>query len=105
MDHQLDAARDWFVSRQSDYTVLMLTLGRLQVQLALRSKGLRDDITVIVIDALPSEDLRTPPPLQRRNGHPTIARWALSQHLTSNLPVVLSVASQSEGRAVVCARP
>lgn len=53
----------------------------LQVQLALKAKGLRDDITVLVIDALPYEELRTPPALQRRNGHPTIARWALGTAL------------------------
>ncbi|KAK9918098.1 hypothetical protein WJX75_001295 [Coccomyxa subellipsoidea] len=46
------------------------------VQLALKSKGLRDDITVLVIDALPSEELRTPPALQRRNRQPIIARSA-----------------------------
>ena len=46
------------------------------MQLALKSKGLRDDITVLVIDALPSEELRTPPALQRRNRQPIIARWA-----------------------------
>ena len=40
-----------------------------QVQLALRAKGARDDITVIVVDALPSDDLRAPPALNRRGTH------------------------------------
>lgn len=53
-----------------------VNLDQAQVQLALKSKGLRDDITVLVIDALPSEELRTPPALQRRNRQPIIARWA-----------------------------
>ncbi len=37
-----------------------------QVQLALKARGLRDDITVIVVDALPDAAARLPPPLQRR---------------------------------------
>jgi len=35
------------------------------VHLALKARGLRDDITVIVLDALPDADARLPPPLQR----------------------------------------
>jgi hypothetical protein len=37
----------------------------LQVHLALKARGLRDDITVIVLDALPDADARLPPLLQR----------------------------------------
>ncbi len=53
-----------------------------QVQLALRAKGLRDDITVIVVDALPSDDLRTPPSLARKHSHTAcVARCAFSSSL------------------------
>ena len=37
-----------------------------QVQLALKARGLRDDITVIVVDALPEPGARLPPLLQQR---------------------------------------
>ncbi|KAK9830885.1 hypothetical protein WJX81_001707 [Elliptochloris bilobata] len=40
------------------------------VQLALKARGLRDDITVIVVDALPDPSARLPPPLQRRGSGP-----------------------------------
>ena len=40
----------------------------LQVQAALRAKGLRDDITVLVIDAMPDESHRLPPYLAKTNG-------------------------------------
>lgn len=45
-----------------------------QVQMALKSKAMRDDVTVIVIDVLTSEDDRTPAALQRKNGTATVAR-------------------------------
>ena len=38
-----------------------------QVQLALKARGLRDDITVIVVDALPDPGARLPPLLQRKS--------------------------------------
>jgi hypothetical protein len=44
------------------------------VQWALKGKALRDDVTVIVIDAISSEDERTPAALQRKNGTLTVAR-------------------------------
>lgn len=40
----------------------------LQVQAALKSKGLRDDITVLVIDAMPDDSCRLPPHLAKPNG-------------------------------------
>ena len=47
----------------------------MQMQLATKSKGQRDDITVIVIDALPAEDMRLPPALQaKKSGSTMIAR-------------------------------
>jgi hypothetical protein len=46
------------------------------MQLATKSKGQRDDITVIVIDALPAEDMRLPPMLQaKKSGSTMIARY------------------------------
>jgi hypothetical protein len=39
-----------------------------QVQAALKSKGLRDDITVLVIDAMPDDSFRLPPFLAKQNG-------------------------------------
>ena len=36
------------------------------MQLATKAKGQRDDITVIVVDALPAEDMRLPPSLQQK---------------------------------------
>ena len=48
----------------------------MQMQLATKSKGQRDDITVIVIDALPAEDMRLPPALQaKKSGSTMIARY------------------------------
>ena len=48
----------------------------MQMQLATKSKGQRDDITVIVIDALPAEDMRLPPLLQaKKSGSTMIARY------------------------------
>ncbi|DBA75361.1 hypothetical protein WJX77_001579 [Trebouxia sp. C0004] len=38
------------------------------VQAALKSKGLRDDITVLVIDAMPDDSCRLPPFLAKQNG-------------------------------------
>ncbi|DBA81256.1 TPA: hypothetical protein ACH3X2_006882 [Trebouxia sp. C0005] len=38
------------------------------VQAALKSKGLRDDITVLVIDAMPDDSFRLPPFLAKQNG-------------------------------------
>jgi len=35
---------------------------------ALKSKGLRDDITVLVIDAMPDDSFRLPPFLAKQNG-------------------------------------
>ena len=66
----------------------------LQVQLALKSKGLRDDITVLVIDALPSEELRTPPALQRRNRQPIISRCAIPLLLCPNYCLPFNVTAQ-----------
>lgn len=43
-----------------------------QAQAALKAKGLRDDITVLVVDALPDEACRLPPYLAKNNGlHPS----------------------------------
>ena len=39
-----------------------------QVQAALKSKGLRDDITVLVVDAMPDDSFRLPPFLAKPNG-------------------------------------
>ena len=39
-----------------------------QVQAALKSKGLRDDITILVIDAMPDDSYRLPPLLAKTNG-------------------------------------
>ncbi|KAL3143652.1 hypothetical protein ABBQ38_002448 [Trebouxia sp. C0009 RCD-2024] len=38
------------------------------VQAALKSKGLRDDITILVIDAMPDDSCRLPPHLAKPNG-------------------------------------
>ncbi len=40
----------------------------MQVQAALKAKGLRDDITVLVIDAMPDDSYRLPPHLAKPNG-------------------------------------
>lgn len=40
----------------------------LQVQAALKAKGLRDDITVLVIDAMPDDSFRLPPYLAKPSG-------------------------------------
>lgn len=40
----------------------------LQVQAALKAKGLRDDITVLVIDAMPDASCRLPPYLAKTHG-------------------------------------
>ena len=50
----------------------MCVLSVLQMQMAVKSKGQRDDITVIVIDALPSEDMRLPPALQQKKSTSTM---------------------------------
>ena len=42
----------------------------LQAQAALKAKGLRDDITVLVVDTLPDEACRLPPHLAKNNGGP-----------------------------------
>ena len=52
--------------------LLMSMLRVLQMQMAVKTKGQRDDITVIVIDALPSEDLRVPPALQQKKSNSTL---------------------------------
>ena len=44
----------------------------MQMQMAVKSKGQRDDITVIVIDAMPSDDERLPPALQQKKSNSTM---------------------------------
>ena len=44
----------------------------LQMQLASKTKGQKDDVTVIVIDAMPSEDMRMPPALQQKKSTSTM---------------------------------
>ena len=44
----------------------------MQMQLATKAKGQRDDITVIVIDALLAEDMRLPPSLQQKKSSSSI---------------------------------
>lgn len=41
-------------------------------QAALKAKGLRDDITVVVIDALPSEGQRLPPNARPSDASPAV---------------------------------
>lgn len=48
--------------------ILRVSAG-LQVQASLKSRGLRDDITVLVVDAMPDDSYRLPPCLVRMNGH------------------------------------
>ncbi len=55
-----------------DMPLLMRSHHVLQMQMAVKTKGQRDDITVIVIDALPSEDMRLPPALQQKKSHSTM---------------------------------
>lgn len=43
----------------------------LQVQASLKAKGLRDDITVLVVDAMPDDSYRLPPCLVKMTGHST----------------------------------
>ncbi len=60
---------NWFHSMSQHITCL--TPDRMpsaQVQAALKSKGLRDDITVLVIDAMPDDSFRLPPFLAKQNG-------------------------------------
>ena len=42
-----------------------------QVQASLKAKGLRDDITVLVVDAMPDDSYRLPPCLVKMSGHTT----------------------------------
>ncbi len=60
------------VSGFQDMPLLMRSHHVLQMQMAVKTKGQRDDITVIVIDALPSEDMRLPPALQQKKSHSTM---------------------------------
>ena len=60
------------VLRLQGMSLLMHLHPVLQMQMAVKTKGQRDDITVIVIDALPSEDMRLPPALQQKKSNSTM---------------------------------
>lgn len=47
-----------------------------QVQISLKNKGARDDITIIVLDVLPDADDRLPPLLKRHAQRSTAASTA-----------------------------
>jgi len=60
------------------------------MQLASKTKGQKDDVTVIVIDAMPSEDMRMPPALQQKKSTSTmIARYCSCQAWCSRLWIML----------------
>jgi len=62
----------------------------MQMQLASKTKGQKDDVTVIVIDAMPSEDMRMPPALQQKKSTSTmIARYCSCQAWCSRLWIIL----------------
>ena len=62
----------------------------MQMQLASKTKGQKDDVTVIVIDAMPSEDMRMPPALQQKKSTSTmIARYCTCQAWCSRLWIIL----------------
>ena len=73
-----------------------------QVQLALKARGLRDDITVIVFDALPDPGARLPPLLQQRKSAGASSAEAADAAVVIGRP--LEQAGGTWRRAVWCAR-
>ena len=73
-----------------------------QVQLALKARGLRDDITVIVVDALPDPGARLPPRLQQRKSAGASGAEAAGAAVVIGRP--LEQAGGTWRRAVWCAR-
>lgn len=74
----------------------------MQVQLALKARGLRDDITVIVVDALPEPGARLPPLLQQRKSAGASGAEASDAAVVIGRP--LDQAGGTWRHAVWCAR-